>query len=123
MRAQTRNEISDQLIDIQMTISSNPQLADVLFRGWNGEELSGGELMQFNQRNTALYRYWENVHYQYRLGLYDDSEYLRQRDAWHSYINGSRAVAEHWCRIRDQFSIEFVSEVNELLDEQQCPSD
>jgi hypothetical protein len=120
MRAQTRNEISDRLVDIQMTIASNPQLADVLYRARIGEELSGGERTQFNQRNAALYRYWENVHYQYRLGLYDDSEYLKQRDAWRSYVNSSKAVADVWCRNRDEFSVEFEKEVNQLLEKQHC---
>ena len=123
MRAETRNAISAQLVDIQMTISSNPQLADVLSRGWNGEVLTGGEATQFNQRNTALYRYWENVHYQYRIGLYDDSEYTKQRVAWEAYINGSTAVAELWCRISFQFSTEFVSEVNGLMNTHQCTAD
>ena len=123
MRAQVRNEISDRLVDIQMTVASNPQLADVLYRARAGEELTGSERTQFFNRNVAMYRYWESVHYQYRLGLYDDSEFFKQRDAWRSYINSSDAVSSVWCGIREEFSIEFENEVNQLLEEQQCSSD
>lgn len=120
MRAQTRNEISSRLVDIQMTVASSPQLADTLVRGRSGDELSPAEQLQFANRNVAMYRYWENVHYQYRLGLYDEEEFTSQRDAWRNYVNSSKPVAEIWCRIRETSSAEYVAEVDPLLTEYTC---
>ena len=59
MRAQTRNAISSKLTEIQMTVASNPQLADLLARARSGEDLTPGERAQFRNRNGAMYRYWD----------------------------------------------------------------
>jgi len=48
-------------------------------RAGRGEQLTGDEQFQFRLRSNALFRYWEDVHYQYRLGLYDEEEYSRQK--------------------------------------------
>jgi len=120
MLAQTRNEISSKLIDMQMTVASNPQMADMLIRARTGEELTPGERFQFQNRNVAMYKYWENVQYQYRLGLYDENEYKAQRDAWRNYVNSSKAVADIWCIIRTTSSADFVAEVDPLLTEYSC---
>lgn len=120
MRAQTRNEISSKLTDMQMTVASNPEMADMLVRARNGEELSPGESFQFLNRNIAMYKYWENVHYQYRLGLYDENEFIGQREAWRLYVNSSKAVADVWCVIRGTSSSEFVAEVDPLLTDYSC---
>ena len=120
MRAQTRNEISSKLTDMQMLVASNPDFADMLVRARNGADLTPGEKFQFHNRNIAMYRYWENVHYQYRLGLYDEAEFVSQRDAWQRYVNSSKAVADVWCGVRQTFSAKFVDEVNPLLAKYKC---
>jgi hypothetical protein len=120
MRAQTRNEISSKITEMHMTIASTPQLAETLARAESGAELSPGERQQFLYRNLAMYRYWENVHYQYRLGLYDDEEFIKQRDSWRSYVNYSKPVADVWCLVRYSASDEFVAEVDLLLTEFKC---
>ncbi len=53
----------------------------MLRRAGRGEQLTDDEHLQFQLRSNALLRYWEDVHYQYRLGLYDEVEYERQKAA------------------------------------------
>jgi hypothetical protein len=120
MRAQTRNEISAKLTEIQMTVASNPQLADMLTRARTGEDLTASERTQFDNRNAAMFRYWENVHYQYRLGLYDEEEFSKQREGWKSYVNSSRAIVMVWCYMRSAMSSDFVAEVDALLVKYKC---
>ena len=67
MKAQTRHELAVLLVDILHTPAANQQLADVMYRANVGEDLTPLELHQFRLRTNALFRYWENVHYQYRL--------------------------------------------------------
>jgi len=120
MKSQTRNDLAMGIVGIQRGISENNQLADVIARAEAGETLTPSETVQFSARSFAMYRYWENVHYQYRVGLYDEVEYSKQKDSWYGYMNASKANAQFWCSSRDIFSPAFAAEVDSLLKKYQC---
>ena len=120
MRAQIRHELAMGIVNILQTPANNDQLADVLFRGISGEELTPTELYQFELRTNALFRYWEDVHYQYRAGLYDDTEFERQRDAWKASLARSHLGVDYWCTVRLQYSPEFVQEIDSMLLDGRC---
>ena len=120
MRAQTRNELAMGIVDLLQTPAANEQLADVLFRANAGEEITPRELFQFELRTNALFRYWEDVHYQYRVGLYDEIEFDRQRDAWKRSFDLSARQADYWCRVRLLYSPEFMAEMDRLLTDNPC---
>lgn len=115
MRAQTRNELAMGIVDLLQVPASNAQLADVLYRAHAGEALTPAELFQFKMRTNALFRYWENVHYQYRVGLYDEIEFSKQRSAWEASIINSRLGQEYWCQVRLLYSPEFMAELDKLI--------
>ena len=101
MRAQTRHELAVTVMEILHIPAANKQLADVMYRANLGENLTAEELHQFRMRTNALFRYWENVHYQYRQGLYDDSEFDTHRRAWRSLLTGptvSVGIRTYWCQ-------------------------
>jgi len=116
MRAQTRHELAMGIVDLLQLPASNPQLAGVLYRAQAGEALTPEEQYQFELRSNALFRYWEDVHYQYRLGLYDDVEFERQRDAWSVSLRKSRLGQSYWCRVRSTYSPQFAAEMDGLLE-------
>ena len=120
MRAQTRSELARDIVAIQSGIAENEQLATVLAKARNGDQLSPAESLQFSNRMLAMFRYWENVHYQYRMGLYDEVEFGKQRYAWDKYINGSDANVDAWCRYRDMMSPEFAQEVDGIISLRTC---
>ena len=120
MRAQTRTELSNGIVEILNLSAGNPQLASLIRRADDGEELSADELLQFQHRTYALFRYLENLHYQYRLGLYDEREFLTQRQAWETYLNRSNAAATAWCNYRLTVSPEFRAEVDGQLQRTNC---
>lgn len=120
MRAQTRNELSVAVVDLFARVAENPQLASLRRRADAGEALTPDESYQYDLITRAFFRYWENVHYQYRQRLYDDTEFSRQRDAWHAYVRSSPAVVLFWCAERGGFSPEFVAEFNRLLPNATC---
>jgi hypothetical protein len=117
MRAQTRHELSMGIVDLLQTPAENAQLADVLFRARAGEPLTPTEFYQFQLRTNALFRYWEDVHYQYREGLYDEIEFARQRAAWAASMNNAQLTRDYWCRGRSRYSPEYVAEMDALLPE------
>jgi len=115
MQAQTRHDLSSSIVALLLSIAENPELAHVMFRGDAGEELSPVEQYIYETRGRALFRYWENVHYQYRKGLYDRGEFSSQRDAWAAYLGTSSGAASTWCGMRGEFSPEFRAELDGVL--------
>jgi hypothetical protein len=120
MRAQTRNELSVTIADLFSRVAENPQLASLRRRADAGEALTPDETYQYGIITRAFFRYWENVHYQYRQNLYDEAEFSRQREAWRSYAQSSPALIKFWCAERSQFSPEFVSEFDHLIPLDAC---
>lgn len=115
MRAQTRNELAVGIVDLFARVAENPQLASLRRRADAGEELSPDETYQYEIITRAFFRYWENVHYQYRQDLYDEVEFSRQREAWRSYVVASPALRRFWCTQKGGFSAEFADEFDALL--------
>lgn len=120
MRAQIRHELAMGIVDLLQTPASDAQLAGVLYHAHSGADLTPEEQFQFELRTNALLRYWEDVHYQYRAGLYDETEFDRQRDAWKASISNSARTQEYWCRVRTYYSPEFKSELDSLFSPATC---
>jgi hypothetical protein len=114
MRAQVRHELASTIVDLLNTSANNSQLAGVLRRAGLGEQLTEDEQMQFQLRSNALLRYWEDVHYQYRLGLYDEVEYERQKAAWKATFANSIGFVRYWSQVRTLYSPRFASEIDGL---------
>lgn len=115
MRAQTRHQIASGIVDLLLVPASNPQLADLMYRAETGGQLTPEERFQFNMRTNALLRYWEDVHYQYRVGLYDETEFSKQREAWRAALDRSIGMRDYWCEVRTLYSPEYMAEMNNLL--------
>jgi hypothetical protein len=114
-RAQIRHDLAVGIVDLLQVPAGNAQLASVLRRGAAGEALSPDELFQFRLRGNALLRYWENVHYQYRQGLYDEVEFARQKAAWAASLRDSVGMVTYWCEVRSLYSPRFAAELDGLL--------
>lgn len=122
MRAQTRHELASSLVDILMASATNEQLSTVMYRASGGQEVSPEELYQFRMRSNALLRYWENVHYQYRLGLYDEEEFSKQRLVWKRSLTTAPGFRQEWCGTRQLYSSEFAAEMDGMLEPGACPA-
>jgi len=120
MRAQVRHELASTIVDLLNSTANNSQLASVVRRAGLGEELTPDEQFQFRFRSNALLRYWEDVHYQYRLGLYDEVEYSRQKAAWKATFASSVGFVSYWCEVRTLYSPLFALEIDALLPPHSC---
>ncbi len=120
MRAQTRNGISVGIVDLLSQVATDTQLAGLIRRADSGEDLTPDEYVQYEHRSAALFRYFENVHYQYRLGLYDEAEFSKQKEAWRSYFAAAKTGAAIWCHYRKTVSTEFMAEIDSLLPTNSC---
>jgi hypothetical protein len=90
MRAQVRHELATTIVDLLNSSAGNSQLAGVLRRAGRG------------------------VHYQYRLGLYDEVEYERQKAAWKATFVNSVGFVHYWSQVRTLYSPRFASEIDGL---------
>ena|SRR5690242_18574149 len=115
MRAQVRHELASTIVDLLNSTANNSQLAGVLRRGARGEQLTEDEQLQFRMRWNAILRYWEDVHYQFRLGLYDEVEYSKQKAAWKATFADSVGFVKYWSEVRSLYSPRFAAEIDGLL--------
>jgi hypothetical protein len=120
MRSQTRHEMSAGIVDLLQTPANNEQLADLILRAGRGEDLTDVERFQFELRTNALLRYWEDVHYQYRAGLYDAVEFGKQKEAWKASLSSSVGFRGYWCKVRQLYSPEFMAEMDMLMPAGSC---
>ena len=120
IRAQTRNDISQQLSNRLLLVASNSQLNNVTRRARLGEELSADEERQVYLYQVANLRDWENMHYQYRQGMFDEIEFEAEKTSWQFVLNGNKSFARLWCLTRQNFSPEFSAEIDNLFGEDIC---
>lgn len=120
MRAETRSNISQSISEQLLQIALEPELSEIRYRADSGDSLTEVEAYRYGLMQLGLFRYWENVHYQYRVGLYDESEYSAHKKVWADYINYSRYLQKQWCSSRDAMSDDFVREFNSVTDSLPC---
>jgi len=120
MRAQTRHDIAMGIVDQLRDTANNPQLAELAVRLNNVGELTPVERYQVQLRFGALLRIWEDEHYQYRMGLYDEEEFVHERNNWRGVLENNKGLAVVWCRSRANYSSEFAADINRLLPPGAC---
>ena len=118
--SQVRNELSQGVSDFLLDVSSNEERAGIWLRGTRGEDLTPGEFDQYFLMALAELRSHENIHYQYRSGLYDRAEFLAQRETWRSQLYNEKGRVEVFCLVRIGFSPDFVAEIDGLLTGHKC---
>ena len=120
VQAQTRSTVSQGIVDYMSLVAGNSELASLRRRIDLGEEATEEEQYRYGLITRALVRYWENVHYQYRQGLYDDAEFAAHREAIRGYFAYSKAMVEFWCANKHGMSREFAQEIDGLLTTYMC---
>lgn len=116
MRAQTRNDVAGMLVNLMVVEASVPEVTNMVTKQEAGQQLTASEKRSFDMLLGAYWRYRENVHYQYRNGLYDEEEYLALRAAWVQGVNSNEMVRDNYCERRSQSPPAFVAEMDSQLD-------
>jgi hypothetical protein len=114
MKAQTRTAISSEVIGLLVSQATDEGLASAVRRDYAGEELSLDDRFRMDRLSRAYFRYWENVYYQYRNGLYDEEEFQGSRVALKDRLSRPGVMAT-WCETEKLYSPEFITEVKRLL--------
>ena len=113
--AQTRNEMTRTIIDLAQAHMNQPT-AGIILRGNAGESLSDEESFQFSLWASSWLRFYENVTYQYRQGLFDEEEWRAQREIMGRRLNTQSGLRMSFCSNREVYSRNMVDIVDELLE-------
>ena len=109
-----RIERASEGLGLLVSEATDEGLVSAVRRSNDGEELSPDDRFRLDRISCAYFRYWENAHYQYRNGLYDEKEFAGAREAW-KYRLSRPGVAAIWCDSVEVYSPEFVAEIERLL--------
>ena len=115
-RAQVRSAITDQIIQINKFVLSDPVLYGAQQKSLSNSILDEAEFAKLRSLAFIWIKHAENVHYQYRQGLYDKEEYWAQAQiwrirfrepAWHEMFQLNKAL----------FSPAFVEELERIVED------
>jgi hypothetical protein len=103
--------------------AGNKEFAEIIVRATAGEPITPAERIMLDMRSEAVFRYWENVHYQHRAGMYDESEFSKHLATMREVIvNRDKQIAGFWCGNRQFFSDPFRVELDAALPANLCAS-
>jgi len=121
-RSQARTDIATSIAEFNMSLADSPELAELFLRGLpNPASLTALERLRVTSYMSALLRLWENSHYQYRNGLFDEVEFFAERETWKQIAQTPLFVA-YFCGIGSVFSPAFSQEMENLMQPLQCPA-
>jgi hypothetical protein len=120
IRAQTRNDLAQGAISLISLAVENPHVADIIVRSNRGEDLTETENYILFSRAESYFRYFENVHYQYRIGAYDEAEFSRHMDTMRITTANTASLRQFWSEYSSMFSEEFEKAANEVFGVEYC---
>ena len=114
MRSQVRSDIANGITSNLLGLAHSDHLEDIRD---SAEIEDAGGLPAFRQQlyEIANLRGWENIHYQWRNGLYDDAEFEAETQYWAISINRPWR-REAFCQNAAILSPEFRADIEALLD-------
>ncbi len=115
-RAQTRNSVAEMLINLIEAEYGDQEMAEIQVKHSAGESLTPVEGFRFELLEWAYWRYRENVHYQYRNGLYDEDEYLALRKVWLLDLDTDEMRRGIYCGRRNLAPRAFIVEMDAVME-------
>ena len=126
MQAQIRQGITENTLDYLLGIGTNFEASSAFVRSRNGMRDEDIEILpaevernMFAMTVQANFRLWENEFYQYQKGLFEQSEIDARKNVWAKLIARYEGYLEHWESSRDNYSLEFGAEIDQILAELQ----
>ena len=120
MRAEIRNDLSTTAVNFLHSLAENPVLAEAILKANAGAELTPSEAYRVGSRSESVFRFWENSHYQYRQGLYDEIEFAASLETMRLIIGQNEYLEKYWCQNKLLFSVPFGQQIDEYLTRGYC---
>ena len=117
MRAQTRNDIAQGFQAFNAMWIAYPELQEFTSRANSGEKLPASDAALLGSAIEGALRYWENSHYQYRQGLYDDVEFQRHLRTMEFVISQNSSWIRYFCGRTELYAEPFVREIERMIED------
>ena len=116
MKTQTRNAITESILNFQFNAQSSG-LRDVEEKAARDlSSLTAEETRQLFQLYVSNLRLWENIHYQYRNGVFDEDEFAAERNSWRALGERTPLLRGVYCQLKQRGALSpaFVTELDKL---------
>lgn len=121
LRAGAHQSITAHIAELNRTVVEHADVAHLMERGLRDlASLTSEERRRFHAYNSARFRHYDNLYYQYRAGTLEESQ-------WRGFHNLLRfhlrqpGLARWWEDTADFYSPEFAAYVRSLQDEKGSP--
>jgi len=114
MKSQTRAQVSQAVIE-NIAMSREPAMLKALLKQESGDRLSREDELLLDNAANATFRMWENNFYQYRAGLFEESEFDAERAIWIDIMSSDEIFQSHWRNRRTTYSTQFRDFMDELV--------
>jgi len=115
MQAQTRDAMTEKLVDWYAAISSSEFTVQSFWNSRAGTPGSELEQRAFLFMALGNIRIWENEWYQFQNGLFDETEFEARIKQWPSVINAP-GYRRAWEATKETHSPDFVEYIDSLLE-------
>ncbi len=112
MRSQTRDSVTEKQLMMTSWVVGSPELAAAIPKSL--DELSPSERAMRNFHFAGMFRVWENSHYQYRQGVFEEEEFAPRRNTWRGVME-NKDNQERWSQFRESYSPEFRAEIDAMV--------
>jgi hypothetical protein len=116
VQTQTRNAITESILNFQFNAEMSG-LRDIAVKGNNDpSSLTREETGKVLQLYVSNLRLWENIHYQYRNGVFDEDEFNAERNSWKNLGARTPMLRSVYCQLKQggSLSTAFVAEMDTL---------
>ena len=93
--------------EIELFIAGNPEFAELLARGREGEEFTGVDQLRLTVFYNQILRQWQFTHFQYLSDAVDEDNWQAQRAFMVEIISGDLGLLNHWRNFKHQYSSAF----------------
>ena len=115
--AQTRSAITASIIDLTEMITQSPMGLTIYEKRLNKEPLTVKEIYWQRGASRSVFRHWENVYFQYRVGLFSEEELNTYRVYWRNVTRCQTWQLDFWANTKMQFNPQFREEMDSILGE------
>ncbi len=117
LRAGAHQSITSHIAELNRTIVENAEVARLMEVGLRDlMALSPEDRRRFNAYNSARFRHYDNLYYQYRAGTLEESQWSGLRNLLRFHLS-QPGIVRWWEEARAFYSPDFVAYVASLQDE------
>jgi molybdate transport system substrate-binding protein len=116
MQTQTRNAITESILAFQFNAETSGLRAVAQKANNDPSSLTAEEAQKVGQLYVSNLRLWENIHYQYRNGVFDEDEFNAERNSWKGLGERTPLLRGVYCQLKQAGSLSpaFVAEMDKL---------